>query len=106
MNAQIATGGQTAAGGEAGNNGVGFAIPINTAKGIAAQLEQSGHVSHAYLGVGAATVAGSLQGSLTGAQSGALIENVQSGSPAAQAGLRRAPSASRWTARASSSAAT
>ena len=48
---------------------MGFAIPINTAKGIAAQLEQSGHVSHAYLGVGAATVAGSLQGSLTGAQS-------------------------------------
>ena len=88
VNAQIATGGQTAAGGEAGNNGVGFAIPINTAKGIAAQLEQSGHVSHAYLGVGAATVAGSLQGSLTGAQSGALIENVQSGSPAAQAGLK------------------
>jgi S1-C subfamily serine protease len=88
VNAQIATGGQTAAGGEAGNNGVGFAIPINTAKGIAAQLEQSGHVSHAYLGVGAATVAGSLQGSLTGAQSGALIEKVQSGSPAAQAGLK------------------
>ena len=106
VNAQIATGGQTAAGGQAGNNGVGFAIPINTAKGIAAQLEQSGHVSHAYLGVGAATVAGSLQGSLTGAQSGALIENVQSGSPAAQAGLKAGTSASRWMGRASSSAAT
>jgi putative serine protease PepD len=88
VNAQIATGGQTAAGGEAGNNGVGFAIPINTAKGIAAQLEQSGHVSHAYLGVAAASVAGSLQGSLTGAQSGALIQNVQAGSPAAKAGIK------------------
>ena len=87
INAQIAANGSSP-GGEAGNNGVGFAIPVNVAKTVIPQLEQNGKVAHAYLGVAATSVAGSLQGSATGAQSGALVENVQPGSPAASAGIK------------------
>src|SRR6266516_882312 len=50
VNAQIQT-----AGGE-GNVGIGFAIPINTVKQVAAQLIKSGHVEHAFLGVEAKAV--------------------------------------------------
>jgi S1-C subfamily serine protease len=87
INAQIATD-QSAASGEGSNSGVGFAIPSNTAKTVVSQLESSGRVSHAYLGVSTVTVSGSLQGSLTGANSGALVQSVQSGSPADKADLQ------------------
>ena len=36
---------------EGGNIGVGFAIPIDTARDIAQQLIDDGEVTHAYLGV-------------------------------------------------------
>jgi S1-C subfamily serine protease len=45
INSQIATAG----GG--GSIGIGFAVPIDTAKEIAADLKRSGRVEHAYLGV-------------------------------------------------------
>ena len=45
INSQIATAG----GG--GSIGIGFAVPINTAKRIAEDLKKSGKVEHAYLGV-------------------------------------------------------
>ena len=38
------------AGGTAGSIGVGFAIPSNVAKGIAAEIMKTGHASHALLG--------------------------------------------------------
>ena len=44
INAQIATNNSTASG-EGSSSGVGFAIPIDLAKNVVAQLEQSGHVS-------------------------------------------------------------
>ena len=72
INSQIATGG----GGDA-NVGIGFAIPIQTAKQELGTLEGGGTVQHAFLGVQAA------QG-----RAGALVRGVQSGSPAAKAGLR------------------
>ena len=65
-------------GGEGGNIGVGFAIPIDSAKDIAAQLVQDGKVTHAYLGVQIADAD-------TG--TGALVGGVVDGQPAAQAGL-------------------
>ena len=46
VNSQI----QTADGGD-GNIGIGFAIPINTVKNVAAQLISKGSVEHAFLGV-------------------------------------------------------
>jgi putative serine protease PepD len=83
INAQIATN-TTTASGEGSSSGVGFAIPINTAKAEIAQLEQNGKVSHAYLGISSSTVAGSANGTQYGAQ----VQNVQSGSPAESAGIK------------------
>jgi putative serine protease PepD len=62
-----------------GNAGVGFAIPINTAKSVAAQLVSGGTVAHAYLGVQVGDAANG---------AGASIASVQSDSPAADAGLQ------------------
>ncbi|MFC4530569.1 S1C family serine protease [Sphaerisporangium dianthi] len=74
VNSAIATNGGD------GNIGVGFAIPINTARQVADQLIKSGKVTHAYLGVTLADATGDVQG--------AVIGSVQDGSPAAQAGLK------------------
>jgi putative serine protease PepD len=57
---------------------VGFAIPIDSAKDVAAQLVEDGKVTHAYLGVRIADAD-------TG--NGALVGGVVDGAPAAQAGL-------------------
>jgi putative serine protease PepD len=62
-----------------GNDGVGFAIPINTAKSVAAQIVSGGTVAHAYLGVQVGDAANA---------AGASIASVQSDSPAADAGLQ------------------
>jgi putative serine protease PepD len=83
INAQIATNTSTASG-EGSSSGVGFAIPINTAKAEITQLEQNGNVSHAYLGISSSTVAGSANGT----QYGARVQSVQSGSPAESAGIK------------------
>jgi len=62
-----------------GNDGVGFAIPINAAKNVATTLIAGGKVQHAYLGV---TIGDATSG--TGAQ----VRQVVSGSPADKAGLQ------------------
>jgi putative serine protease PepD len=71
INSAIATAGSN------GNIGVGFAISANKAKGVADQLIKGQPVSHPYLGV-------SIQNADNG---GALIGQVEAGSPADQAGL-------------------
>jgi len=71
INSAIATQGSN------GNIGVGFAISANKAKAVADQLIKGQPVSHPYLGV-------SIQNADNG---GALIGQVEAGSPAAQAGL-------------------
>jgi putative serine protease PepD len=63
-----------------GSDGVGFAIPIDTAKQVAQQLIASGKVEHAFLGVQVA--------SPTGTAAGARVTSVVSGSAAAKAGLK------------------
>jgi S1-C subfamily serine protease len=66
--------------------GIGFAIPSNLARDIAAQLIVSGHVTNSHraaLGAQAATVTGP-----DGAPRGTGIIVVTSGGPADQAGLR------------------
>ena len=55
INSQIATGGS---GG--GNVGIGFAVPVNTAKQIVPQLKDSGSVKRAYLGITGQTIDRSL----------------------------------------------
>ena len=74
--------------------GIGFAIPINTAKDIAEQLIANGHVVRAYLGVGYEPLKGiDLQSrqqvgiSLKG-DDGLVVTQVYPGSPGADAGLK------------------
>jgi S1-C subfamily serine protease len=69
--------------------GIGFAIPINTAKLIANDLMTEGKVRRAYLGVRTIQVAGWLSEALDlPVQEGLLVEQATKGSPAASAGIR------------------
>ncbi|MDX6677288.1 MAG: hypothetical protein QOE31_1340 [Solirubrobacteraceae bacterium] len=83
VNSQIETGGAGR-----GNIGIGFAVPIDTAKEVIPQLRKSGGVQRAYLGVSTRTIDDSLDGLNLASPDGALVETVRPGSPAAQAGLR------------------
>jgi S1-C subfamily serine protease len=83
INSQIETGGN---GG--GSVGIGFAVPINTAKSELSQLEKGGTVRSAYLGVSTLTVDGALSALNLPVKSGALVETVEGGTPAAKAGIR------------------
>ena len=65
-------------GGQAGNVGIGFAIPASTVQNVISQLRETGKVSHAYLGVQAQAAKGA----------GAQIAQLTSDGPAADAGLQ------------------
>jgi putative serine protease PepD len=83
INSSIASLGSS--GGQSGNIGIGFAIPVAEAKAIADQLVATGSAKHAYLGVSSTdgTVADG------GAQrAAAVLRTVAPGTPAATAGLR------------------
>ena len=62
-----------------GSDGVGFAVPSNTIRSIAAQLISSGKAQHAFLGVVLRDASST---------NGAAITQVRSGTPAAKAGLK------------------
>jgi len=66
--------------------GLGFAIPINRAREIARQLVATGRASHPVIGVGLDAVK---PGDGTGLSQGVRVMSVQSGSPAARAGLQQ-----------------
>lgn len=77
--------------------GLGFAIPINTAQRIANELIANGRVDHPYLGIQMVTLTPELKDNINNNPNaglrveeaqGVLISNVVSGSPAAKAGLR------------------
>jgi S1-C subfamily serine protease len=69
--------------------GIGFAIPVNTAKGIANDLITDGRVHRAFLGVETLPVGGYLSQALDlPVQEGLLVETVTRGGPAAVAGIR------------------
>jgi S1-C subfamily serine protease len=86
VNAQIATGG-----GGAANSGVGFAIPVNTVKDVIPKLEQNGSIKRAYLGVTTSDITPEIARALKlPVEDGALVRDVVSGGPAADAGLRAA----------------
>jgi S1-C subfamily serine protease len=84
INSQIETGGN----GSEGNVGIGFAVPIDTAKGILNNLKQGESVQRAYLGVTSLTVDGQLDALDLPVDHGALVQTVESGSPAERAGLK------------------
>ena len=84
INSSIASLGSSA-GGQSGNIGIGFAIPVNEAKSIADQLIATGTAQHAYIGVSASDTTVTDGSSKRQA---ALIQSVSAGTPAAQAGLQ------------------
>jgi S1-C subfamily serine protease len=84
INSQIETGGN---GGD-GNVGIGFAIPINTAKGVITELETNGSVEHAYLGIAGGSIVPELAKAVNlPVQEGVLVSSVEKGGPADKAGL-------------------
>ncbi|MEE8282782.1 MAG: trypsin-like peptidase domain-containing protein [candidate division NC10 bacterium] len=73
----------------AGSVGIGFAIPVNTAKRIVPELIAKGRVSHPYLGIGGLDVTPEMGRVLNlPVQQGVLVINVESRSPAVRAGIR------------------
>jgi putative serine protease PepD len=72
--------------GQSGNIGIGFAIPVNEAKSIADQLIKSGKAEHAFLGV---TLRDTVVKDGSAQRAGAEIASVESGTPAAKAGLQQ-----------------
>jgi putative serine protease PepD len=72
---QIATNGSSET-----SSGVGFAVPIDLVKSELSSLEAGKSVSHAYLGVSTSSVSSTT--------TGALVQSLSSGGPAADAGLR------------------
>jgi S1-C subfamily serine protease len=84
VNSQIATGGSTST----GNVGIGFAVPIDTAKQIIPQLKRSGRVDRGYLGIQTVTVDKTLKDLNLPVAHGALVQQVTPGGPADKAGIR------------------
>jgi S1-C subfamily serine protease len=84
INSQIETGG-----GNDGNVGIGFAIPINTAKEVIHELETKGSVEHAYLGISGGTITPELVQTFNlPVKEGVLIQSVEKGGPSEKAGLK------------------
>jgi putative serine protease PepD len=82
INVAIASAGS---GAQAGNIGVGFAIPSNVAQRIASEIMATGTASHALLGAGVADSTGSTDKS--GFSVGAEIKELTKGGAAERAGL-------------------
>ena len=72
-----------------GGGGIGFAIPINMAKAVVAQLRENGKVTRGYLGVRFQPVTADLAKSFgLDSEKGALIASVEKDSPAERAGFK------------------
>jgi len=72
-----------------GSVGIGFAIPVNTAKRLVPELIAKGRVSHPWLGIRGQNVTPQLIQLLKlPVQRGVLVVEVQGGSPAAKVGIR------------------
>jgi S1-C subfamily serine protease len=83
INSQIATGGGQ------GSVGIGFSVPINTAKRLLPDLKAGETVQHAFLGVQMQDVTSQLAEDLNlASDKGALVVSVTKDSPADKAGLR------------------
>ena len=84
VNSAIVTGGR-------GNDGIGFAVPIDMAQNVADQLIKDGKVHRARIGIklGILTPVLAKQLGLDAATKGILVEDVVPGSPADKAGLKQ-----------------
>jgi S1-C subfamily serine protease len=85
INSQIETGGS----GSNGNVGIGFAIPINTAKAEIQSLIKNGEVEHAYLGISGGDVTPELAKDLNlPVTEGVIVQEVVKGGPSDKAGIQ------------------
>jgi serine protease Do len=72
-----------------GNEGIGFAVPINLARGVMEQLIHSGKVTRGYLGVSPKDIDAGLAESFgLPDQNGALVDDVYPETPAQKAGIQ------------------
>ena len=79
----------TAIYGPQGNIGVGFAMPINRAKPMLEEYQQTGHIARPALGITTVYLPGTIADQLDlSADGGLLIQAVERGSAAERAGLR------------------
>ena len=84
INSQIQTGGSGN-----GNVGIGFAVPINTAREVVTQIEENGEVKHAYLGISGGSITPDLAKALKlPEKQGVLVNEVVKGGPADEAGVK------------------
>jgi len=82
INSQIQTGGSN------GNVGIGFAVPINTAREVVQQIEQHGEVKHAYIGISGSSITPALAKALKlPVEKGVLVNTVIKDGPADKAGI-------------------
>jgi S1-C subfamily serine protease len=83
INSQIATGGGQ------GSVGVGFAVPVNTAKELLPELREGGEIEHAWLGVQMQDVdAGVAEQLDLPVEHGALVVEATEDGPADEAGIQ------------------
>jgi S1-C subfamily serine protease len=83
INSQIQTGGSQ------GNVGIGFAVPINTAREVVRQIREHGEVKHAYLGINGGSITPELAKALKLPETeGVLVNEVVKGGPADEAGVK------------------
>jgi serine protease Do len=71
-----------------GNHGVGFAIPVDMVRDVVAKLVSDGKVARGYMGVVISDVTEQMQALYTHKE-GAVVTDVQQGSAAEQAGIKR-----------------
>jgi S1-C subfamily serine protease len=84
INSQIATGG-----GGNGNVGIGFAIPIDTARAEIHQLITNGEVEHAFIGISGGTITPGLAKAINlPVKEGVIVQSVVKGGPADKAGIQ------------------
>jgi serine protease Do len=70
--------------------GLGFAIPVNTAQAVATQIIQKGYFSHPYLGISYQPIAPDVANAYNlPVQWGVYVTDVAGNSPASQAGLQQ-----------------
>ena len=90
INTMILTGGGAGFGGEAGNVGIGFAVPSNLAKQVMDQIMKSGKVSRGYMGVSLQNLTPELAQQLGVKDAhGAAVGEVTAGAPGEKAGLKQ-----------------
>jgi S1-C subfamily serine protease len=83
INSQIETGG-----GGNGNVGIGFSIPIDTARAEIHQLVTDGEVEHAFLGISGGTITPDIARAINlPVKEGVIVQTVVKGGPADKAGI-------------------